>query len=147
MTKSTSSKEELVAPCGMNCTICSYYLAYVNNLNRARCAGCRPGNKKCTYLFSKCSGINNPLKGNAAARFCFECDQYPCRQIDRMDDRYRKNYAMSVKRNLEYIKVNGVGGLVEEQYSKYQCAKCGGLISIHNRKCFKCDEITRLVEK
>ena len=34
-----------------------------------------------------------------------------------------------------------------EQYEKYHCSKCGGLISIHNRRCFKCDTITRLVEK
>ena len=36
---------------------------------------------------------------------------------------------------------------VKEQYEKYRCSKCGGLISIHNRKCFKCDKIIRLVEK
>ena len=64
-----------------------------------------------------------------------------------MDDRYRSNYKMSVKDNLEYINKMGIGKFIEEQYRKYRCSKCGGLISIHNRKCFKCDSITRLVEK
>jgi hypothetical protein len=64
-----------------------------------------------------------------------------------MDDRYRKSYKMSVKDNLEYIKKMGMGEFVTEQYKKYSCTKCGGLISIHNRKCFQCDTVTRLVEK
>jgi hypothetical protein len=37
--------------------------------------------------------------------------------------------------------------LIKNQYDKYHCPTCGGLRSIHNRKCFKCDEITRLIEK
>ena len=147
MKRTNPSPEELIAPCGMNCAICSRYLSYVNNLKRSQCTGCRPGNKKCTYLFGKCSGINSALKGNGTAGFCFECDKYPCKQINRMDDRYRNNYKMSVKDNLEYINKMGIGKFIKEQYRKYRCSKCGGLISIHNRKCFNCDTITRLVEK
>ena len=64
-----------------------------------------------------------------------------------MDDRYRKNYMMSIKDNLELINKKGIGKFINEQHEKYRCSKCGGLISIHNRKCFKCDIITRLVEK
>ncbi len=139
--------ENLIAPCGMYCAICSRYLSYVNGLKRSRCIGCRPGNKKCLYLFEKCSGINSDLEGNATARFCHECDQYPCKQINRMDTRYRNHYEMSVKDNLECIKKRGAHNFIKEQYEKYHCSRCGGLISIHNRKCFKCDTITRLVEK
>ena len=146
MTELIPISEELIAPCGMNCAICSNYLAYINNLNRSQCAGCRPSNKKCSYLFDKCSGINSNLEGNTIAPFCFECNQYPCKQINRMDDRYRNNYKMSVKDNLEYINKNGIDIFIKEQYREHHCLKCGGLISIHNRKCFKCDTITRLVE-
>jgi predicted ATP-dependent serine protease len=53
---------------------------------------------------------------------------------------------MSLKENLEYIKSMGIGKFIEEQYKKYRCSKCGGLISIHNRKCFNCDMITKLVD-
>jgi ribosomal protein L40E len=91
--------------------------------------------------------MNGSLEGNAAARFCFECDQYPCKQINRMDDRYRSNYEMSVKDNLKSVETMGVERFAEEQYEKYHCSKCGNLISIHNGKCFKCDKVTRLVEK
>jgi predicted RNA-binding Zn-ribbon protein involved in translation (DUF1610 family) len=53
---------------------------------------------------------------------------------------------MSIKENLEYIKSMGIGKFIEEQYKKYRCPNCGGLISIHNRKCFNCDTITKLVD-
>ncbi len=145
MKKDNPISKDLIAPCGMNCAICSRYLAYVNNLKRSQCVGCRPRNKRCDYLFKKCTGINHTSKGDAA--FCFECEQYPCKQINRMDERYRKNYAMSVKESLEYIRKRGLEKFVKDQYKKYRCTKCGGLISIHNRKCFKCDTITRLIEK
>lgn len=140
-------KKELIAPCGMNCAICSKYLAYVNKLNKSQCSGCRPSDKKCTYLFKKCSGINSFLKGNATANFCFECDLYPCKEIDRMDKRYKNNYHMSVKENLDTIRNSGIANLIEDQFKKYRCPKCTGLISIHNKKCFKCYPITKLVEK
>ena len=139
--------EELIAPCGMNCAVCSRYLAYANNLKKSQCSGCRPSNNKCSYLFGKCTGINSSLEGNADAKFCFECDQYPCKEINRMDKRYRNNYEMSVKENLRAIKNNGITQFIGAQYKAYNCPNCGGLISIHNKKCFKCHKITRLVEK
>lgn len=136
--------KELIAPCGMNCAICSRYLSHLNNLKRSQCAGCRPRNQKCSYLFEKCTGVNQSAGGNTV--FCFKCDIYPCKQINRMDDRYRKNYMMSIKDNLEFIKENGIDSFIAEQYRKYRCSKCGGLMSIHNRKCFHCDTVTKLIE-
>jgi hypothetical protein len=145
MEKLNKISEELIAPCGMNCAVCSRRLSYINNLKRSQCVGCRPRNKRCEYLFGKCTGINHAAKGNAA--FCFKCSLYPCKQIDRMDDRYVKNFKMSIRDNLEFIKKKGIGKFVNEQYKKYRCSRCNGLISIHNKKCFKCDAITKLVDK
>ena len=147
MVKPTPIPKELIAPCGMNCAICSNYLAYVNDLNKSQCAGCRTSNKKCAYLFGKCAGINHSIEGNAKAKFCFECDQYPCKEIDRMDRRYRENYGISIKENLGRIEKEGLMDFVEEQYNKHHCSKCGGMISVHNKKCFKCNTIIKLVEK
>ena len=145
MEKTSPFSAELIAPCGMNCAICSRYLSHQNNLKRSKCVGCRPGNKQCDYLFKKCTGINHASKDNPS--FCFECEQYPCKEIKRIDKRYRKNYKMSVVENLETIKKIGIKKFIEQQYEKYRCQNCGGLISIHNNKCFKCEPITKLVEK
>ena len=143
----TSQKisEELIAPCGMNCAICSRYLAFINNYKKSHCTGCRPANKRCTYLFKNCTGPEN--SSNERASFCFECVEYPCKQINRMDKRYKENYKMSVKENLEHIKSKGIESFIKDQKKKYKCPRCSGLISIHNKKCFKCDTVTKLVEK
>jgi hypothetical protein len=143
--KTNPISEDLIAPCGMNCAICSNHLAYVNKLKRSQCTGCRSRKSKCTYLFGKCTGVNH--SAGSTAVFCYECDQYPCKQIDRIDSRYKKNYNMSMKDNLEYIRKNGVAKFVKEQYEKYRCSRCSAVISIHIKKCFKCDEIKKLIEK
>jgi hypothetical protein len=137
--------EDLIAPCGMNCAICSRYLSYVNNLNKSKCVGCRNKESSCSYLFGKCKGINNNSKGKET--YCFACPLYPCEQIIRMDKRYRINYKISVIENLNCMKTEGIKMLIKQQYKKYKCSKCGGLISIHNKKCFKCEKITKLIEK
>ena len=146
MKKLNPIPEGLIAPCGMNCAICSRYLSYVNNLKRSQCTGCRAANKNCgAILKSKCIRIKNISKGNIA--FCFECSQYPCKRLNHLDKRYRNNYGMSMINNLEFIKKYGITYFIEDQYTKYACSKCGNLISIHNKKCFKCDKITKLVDK
>lgn len=138
--------KELIAPCGMNCAICSRYLSYLNNYKSSQCRGCRPNDHTCTYLFEKCTGINHHTSTGKSV-FCSKCSQYPCRQINRMDNRYQTNYGMSIKDNLESIKETGINRFISDQYEKHRCSRCGALISIHNRKCFKCDKVTRLVEK
>jgi predicted RNA-binding Zn-ribbon protein involved in translation (DUF1610 family) len=137
--------EALIAPCGMNCALCSRYLAYTHHLKRSRCVGCRPRDEQCTYLFEKCGGANPDAAGEAA--FCFACDRYPCPRIKRMDERYRKNYGMSVRANLERIRDVGLAQFVAEQYATHRCPTCGEVRSVHNGKCFACDPITRLVER
>ncbi len=145
MSPSNPISEDLIAACGMNCAVCSRYLAHVHKFRKSRCIGCRPRNKRCNYLFEKCSGINHGADGDGS--FCFECGQYPCKQINRIDARYRKNYAMSMKDNLEFIRTKGLGPFVKEQYGKYRCPKCAGVRSVHNGKCFACDVVTGLIDK
>jgi len=55
---------ELVSPCGMNCAVCSGYLAFKNDVKRKGirmpyCLGCRPRNKNCAFLKKHCSKLSN----------------------------------------------------------------------------------------
>ena len=50
---------ELIAPCGMNCAICSSYLSLKNNIKNKGiripyCEGCIPRGKKCALLKKGC---------------------------------------------------------------------------------------------
>jgi hypothetical protein len=136
----------LVAPCGMYCAVCSRYLAQRNGLRRSRCPGCRLRNEPCAYLFGRCTGRNHAAKTGAAA-FCFTCDQYPCRVLRQVDRRYRENFGMSFLENLESIRAKGLPAFLAEQSRRHACPRCGELRSVHNGKCFRCEPVTRLIEK
>lgn len=133
--------ENLVAPCGMNCRICSAYLAYSRNIPRKRgkiihCIGCRPRNKQCAFLKGYCAELSE-----GRIRFCFECKDFPCHRLQRLDDRYRKKFEMSMIENLNEIRNRGITQFLANQRKKYKCPKCGGVICVHNRKCFDCERI------
>jgi hypothetical protein len=137
-------KQQLIAPCGMNCAICSAYLAYKNNLPKARgkilhCKGCRPRNKQCAFLKKRCKDDLKLLKGEID--FCFECNSFPCDGLERLDNRYKREYGMSMIENLIEIKNKGIQQFIKNQYKKYKCPRCDGLVSIHNKKCFSCEKI------
>ncbi len=135
--------KELIAPCGMNCGICSSYLAYKNNIPRkviSNCISCRARNKQCAFLKKKCRDDLKLLKGEI--EFCFECGYFPCEILTKLDKSYRVKFGMSMIDNLNEIKDKGINYFIENQEIKYKCQKCNNLISIHSKKCFVCDEIT-----
>jgi transposase len=61
-----------------------------------------------------------------------------------LDERYRKNFGMSMIENLNTIKSRGIREFLVKQREKYKCPKCGGVICIHNRKCFDCEKNRKL---
>jgi hypothetical protein len=141
-----SDDTELVAPCGMNCSVCSRYLARKHDVRRkgvrmAYCAGCRPRDRKCASLKKRCE-----LLLNHRVRFCYECGSFPCKNLERIDARYQKHYRTSFIENLNFIKDNSLAAFVERENAKWQCTQCGGLLCCHNGLCFKCS-IDRLQTK
>ena len=128
-------KEELIAPCGMNCGICIAYLR-----KERRCPGCRgdDSNKSASHL--KCIIKNCEVIKTNKSGFCFECAEYPCRRLRQLDKRYRTKYAMSMIENLESIKKIGLVAFVGEEKERWRCSKCGGTICVHRGYCYNCGE-------
>jgi hypothetical protein len=132
---------DLIAPCGMNCGICSAYLACSENIPQRRgkithCTGCRIRQKKCVYIKSHC-----PRLREGSVQFCFECEDFPCTRLETLDKRYRTRYGMSMIENLHELKEVGIDAFLASQREKYRCPRCGGMICIHNGKCYRCDTI------
>ncbi|MCJ7613884.1 DUF3795 domain-containing protein [Candidatus Bathyarchaeota archaeon] len=131
-------KEELIAPCGMDCNVCSSYLALKNDV-RAKgvrmpyCKGCRPRDKKCSFLKKHCE-----LLMNHKVEFCYECEKFPCEQLKHITKRYETLYRMSVIDNLHDIKEQGLAKFLENQKKKWECPDCGEVICCHNGICFSC---------
>lgn len=129
---------ELIAPCGMNCGVCSGYLSFKNDtrskgIGKTYCTGCRPRGKNCAFMKKKCD-----LLGNGRVQYCYECGDFPCRRLKHLDERYRTLYHMSMIENLEYIQEHGITSFLEKEAQKWKCPDCGGTICCHNGICFTC---------
>jgi hypothetical protein len=122
-------EENLVAPCGMNCAIC---LAFLGG-QKTRCLGCRIRDKKCAFLKGKCKKL-----AKARVKYCFECRQFPCKPLEKLDEKYRGKYGMSMVENLVSIKEKGIGKFLASQQEKYNCPNCSGTICVHAKKCLEC---------
>lgn len=143
---SRKDKLELIAPCGMNCSLCIAYQFKEKDLNkkgfhRTYCPGCIPRGKNCIHMADSCE-----LLAKGSVRFCFECDSYPCKRLKVLDKRYRTKYHMSMIENLDFIKEHGSLVFLEKQEETWRCPDCGGVICCHNGLCLDCN-IDKLISK
>ena len=102
--------EVLIAPCGMNCAVCSAYLAREHNIKASGikmpyCSGCRPSNRQCAWLKKRCQ-----LPLNGEVKYCNECPDFPCDRLRHIDQRYITNFRTSFLENLKYIQKRGMPG-------------------------------------
>ena len=138
--------EELIAPCGMNCGVCSGYLARKYDLRNkgirmSYCSGCRPRDKRCSFLKKRCT-----LLLNSKVKYCYECNDFPCQWLNHIDKRYRMYFRMSMVENLESIKKTGIRQFLEKEEERWKCPECGGVICCHNGICFSCG-VSKLRDK
>jgi Protein of unknown function (DUF3795) len=131
-------KADLVAPCGMNCGICSGYLAATHDIKKqgirmTYCRGCRPRNKNCAFLKKRCR-----LLSEGGVNFCSGCPDFPCDPLTSIDKRYRERYRMSMIENLAFIRDHGIDAFLKKEEEKWRCPGCGGTICCHNGICFDC---------
>lgn len=131
--------QDLIAPCGMNCSLCIAYQFRALDINkqsfhRRYCPGCIPRDENCTHMADACEKL-----GKGSVRFCIECEDYPCKRLKALDKRYRTKYHMSKIENLDFIKHNGLDSFLNKEAEKWACPKCGGRICCHNGLCLSCD--------
>jgi len=127
--------EELIAPCGINCGVCRYYLTKAKGLYKSKksgCIGCVPRNEGCTYQ----GGCGPLIKG--IVRFCYVCSDFPCKQLEKLNKRYSTKYHTNLIDNLLNIQKYGINKWLEEEEETWKCNECGGTVSIHTHSCFDC---------
>ena len=134
----TINNRDLIAPCGMNCGLCIHYQAQALDLNhrgyrRKYCPGCIPRGKNCLHMGDTCQRLRE-----GHVRFCYECEDFPCKSLKALDKRYHAKYRMSMIENLLFIRENGMDAFLSEQSCKWKCEKCGGTICCHNGLCLAC---------
>lgn len=121
----------MLAPCGMNCSVC-----YVHLRKKKACEGCRGTEESQPGHCRRCN--IRDCTSNRSIDFCFECSSFPCVIIKRLDKSYRQRYQVSLIENSIRIKTVGVKQFVVEEKQKWTCSQCGGVISLHDRVCSEC---------
>ena len=124
-------EEVMFAPCGMNCMVC-----YKHCSTKKTCIGCLQNDmgkpEHCRHCKIKdCTKI----KGYT---YCYECSDFPCKQIKSLEKNYRLRYNTSLIQNSEEVREHGLGLFMEKQRDRYTCLQCGGVISLHDAECSEC---------
>ena len=122
---------ETLAPCGVNCAACGAYLRAKN-----RCSGCLgpvpPTRKSCQNCVRRACAAE---KGIA---WCFECAQFPCKQLKTLDKSYQTRYNISLIQDGHLAAERGVDALLLAQRERYLCPRCGGVVCQHDGLCSEC---------
>jgi len=127
--------QSLLAPCGIFCPLCVAYHGYtMNGMKRKHtCTGCRDYNKKCAFLKRDCEQLRENL-----VEYCYQCDVFPCNNLQRIDKRYREKYDTSLIENLREIQEIGATSFINRQLVQYKCPVCEDIICMHTSKCYNC---------
>lgn len=120
--KKNNIVENLIAPCGMNCSLCIAHLREKN-----KCPGCRMEVTKISCLNCK---IRNCADRKGA--YCFDCVKFPCDRLKNLDKRYKTKYEMSELENLEYIRNHCVEKFIEKESKRW--INTEGVYCVHNKK-------------
>ncbi|HPB17726.1 MAG TPA: DUF3795 domain-containing protein [Petrotogaceae bacterium] len=121
----------MFAPCGMNCMVC-----YKHCSHKIPCAGCIEDSKGKPEHCSKCK-IKMCVQ-EKGIHYCYECSQYPCKQMKYLENSYITRYGTSLIDNSRAVKEHGITAFMKHQKEKYTCPKCGGIISLHDSECSEC---------
>ncbi len=120
----------LIAPCGMNCSLCYAFLREKN-----RCPGCRavPAKNWESHWICKVRSCSRLKEKNW--KFCSaRCKEFPCPFLKHLDKRYRTKYGMSMIKNLDSIKAKGIRKFIEQEKSRW--IKGGKIFCVHKKQYF-----------
>ena len=132
---------EFIAPCGMNCGICVAFFGYTMRGEKRKhsCDTCRSRKSQCAFIKKECDKLaTNQIE------YCFECTDFPCKNLRTLDRRYKNNYGMSMIENLKYVQANGIEKFLKNEERRWKCLNCGGTICVHNRTCYDCGKTSIL---
>jgi hypothetical protein len=113
------------------------YLATTKGLAKEtgipECSGCRLEGKECSFIKSSCVSLREKK-----IDFCYECQEFPCKKLERLNRRYTTKYQTNLINNLLKIKHLGLDAWLEKEKDRWRCPQCGGTMCIHDRKCYDC---------
>ena len=126
----------MLAPCGMNCMVC-YKHVQIRKKSK-QCQGCLLSGEGKPEHCHKCKIKEcSQLKGYT---YCYECLDFPCKQIKNLEKSYSQRYKQSIVNNSLFAKEHGVDEFMIKDKEKWICKICGGAFSLHDNVCSDCGE-------
>lgn len=144
--------KNLLAPCGLYCGVCSIHIADRDNnvkfkkilvdlykpmtksADDIKCAGCLAEREENIFLYCKTCPIRDCVKSKSFDG-CYQCDDFPCKYIDRFPIPVGKKVIM---RAIPRWKEIGTEKWVEEEEKRYKCPDCGNSLFRGAKRCNKC---------
>ena len=134
--KGTMISAEMIAPCGLDCSLCKRALAEANP-----CPGCHgPNENKPEFCAKRCGIILCRKRIEREYKYCNECPDYPCADVMEKETRYTSKYPLyeSPGKNLRDIREFGMEKFLEAEQKQWTCKECGHIISVHTGICSGC---------
>jgi hypothetical protein len=125
-------KEENIAPCGINCSLCSAFQRKKNN-----CPGCNGIHNKPTYC--KTCSIKMCTEKKNETEFCGLCSKYPCKRLKSLQKRYNQKYGVDIFDNLHEMNSGKITEFLTKEKQKWTCNNCGHLLCMHKANCITCN--------
>ena len=123
-------EESMLAPCGLNCTLC------YRHVGKNPCPGCRARVSEPEKYIRKC--VMRACTAEQGLNLCAECGRFPCARVKSFEKRYTSGYGISPMGDGAFAAANGINALFERQLKTYTCSVCGGLIDLHSGVCSEC---------
>jgi hypothetical protein len=121
----------MLAPCGMDCTVCSAHLR-----EKKPCGGCRTSAANKPERCRRC--VVKACAEQRARGLCFRCSDFPCGRIKSLDRSYRVRYDASLVENGLAARRSGIRAFLQEDLRRWTCTHCDGVVSLHDRACSDC---------
>lgn len=133
--------EEMVAPCGLDCSLCGYAQDVKNP-----CPGCNGDSpNKLSFCSEWCEIIQCDKRKTGGYKYCDECPEFPCEPVQERETRYASDYPLqeSPIRNFRMIRNLGMETFLARQREQWTCRSCGAPVSVHSGKCSNCGRSPR----
>ena len=142
--------EKMLAPCGMNCMVCSRHCYHKNPCPGCFSLGASVTGRAFTALIQKNCDIRHCAQERALSELfpselsekavfrCAACSDYPCSLSEALEKRFRIRYDIDLSANNEEIRCAGAEEFLRMQKEEFTCPVCKGVISIQDQECSIC---------
>ena len=121
----------LLAPCGLDCAVCSRHVH-----SKIPCPGCRARLSEPDVYRRKC--IMRACTAEQGIEHCGQCKTAPCKRLKAFEKRYFEGYGVSPLSDARFAAQFGAEALLERHRQTYACPDCGGVIDLHFGRCSAC---------